>query len=135
MVAFYEASRVPHKFPRYKFGGSTPYAAIWPADRLAAIEAEQSGEFTSAAMILRGKRITLNMQSVRTGGIQVELRDERFRLIPGRTFAEADTLCGDHHAVQVSWNGNADVSDSLDHKVYLCFRLRAAKLFAVAAQK
>jgi hypothetical protein len=133
MLVFYDASRVPHKFPRHRFGGSTQYAAWWPADRLAALEAPGEGEFTTAALVLRGGRITLNMRAERTGGIRVELRDENFRAVPGRGFAHADNLYGDDPAATVTWNGNGDVSDLAGRKIYLRFRLRAARLFSVAS--
>jgi hypothetical protein len=135
MIVFYNTYRMPHKFPRHRFYSKTQYAAWWPADRLAAVEAPQGGEFTTAAMILRGNRILLNMSSERTGGIEVELRDEKFRPIPGRTFAEADTLCGDNTSATVTWKGESDVSSSLNQKLYLRVRLRAAKLFALSASK
>ena len=134
-MVFYDAHPMPHKFPRHKFGGSMQYAAWWPADRLAAIEAPQEGAFTSAAMNLRGNRIILNLQSDRTGGIQVELRDEKFRAIAGHTFADSDKLFGDEQTATATWNGKGDVSEYKDQKMYLCFRLRAAKLFSICANQ
>jgi hypothetical protein len=133
MVVFYDVSPRPHKFPRYGLEGSTQYAAWWPADRLAAIEATEQGDFATAPLILRGNRIVLNMRSERSGGIRVELRDERFRPVPGRTFADADSLFGDEQAATVTWNGNGDVSEYAGKKVYLLYRLSADKLFAMAA--
>jgi hypothetical protein len=134
MVVFYDTSRVPHKFPRHRFGGSTHYAAWWPADRLAGIEASGAGEFTTAAVMLRGNRIVVNMKTERTGGVQVELRDEKFRPVAGRTFADADNLFGDEPAATLTWNGNGDVRELAGRKIYLRFRLRAAKLFSIAAE-
>jgi hypothetical protein len=134
MLVFCEPHRFPHKFPRRDFpGGVEPQAMCWPADRLAAIESPERGEFTTLPMLLKGQRIVLNLQTDSTGGIEVELRDEHFSLIPGRTFADADTLAGDHTALTVSWKGNADVSGYSGREVYLQFRLRAAKLFSIAA--
>jgi hypothetical protein len=135
MVVFYDSSPKPHKFPRHRFGGSRHWSASWPADRLAAIEAPQDGEFTTAAVILRGNRIVLNMQSTRTGGIRVEVRDEKFRPIPGRTFADADLLFGDEQAATVTWNGDGDLGDCAGKTIHLCVRLRAAKLFSLASTK
>jgi len=37
MIVFYDAGKVPHKFPRHRFGGSTQYAAVWAADMALAI--------------------------------------------------------------------------------------------------
>jgi hypothetical protein len=84
-------------------------------------------------MTLRGSRIVVNLQTERTGGVRVELRDEKFRPIAGRTFAEADNVAGDDLAMGVTWNGKADVSDLVGRTIYLRFRMRAAKLFAIRA--
>ena len=135
MLIFHDANPLPHKFPRHRFGSSAQRAAWWPADRLAALEAPERGEFTTAAMTLRGTSIVLNMQSQRTGGIQVELRDEKFRPVAGRTFADCDTLYGDEQAATVTWKGSGDVSEHEGRKTYLRFRLRAASLFSVASAK
>jgi len=135
MVVFYDASRVPHKFPRHRFGGSTQYAAWWPADRLAGIEADGAGEFTIAAMTLRGNRIVLNMKSQRAGGICIEIRDEKFRAAPGRTFADADNLSGDNAAATATWNGQSDLRELAGRTIYLRVRMRAAKLFAITASE
>jgi hypothetical protein len=133
MIVFYDTNRFPHKFPRHGLQSSKTYAAVWPADRLAAIEAPQKGEFTTAAMTLRGNRVVLNMQAERTGGIEVELRDEKFRPVPGRAFADCDRLFADEQAAPVTWRGDGDVGAYAGNKIYLRFRLRAAKLFSVAS--
>jgi hypothetical protein len=133
LLVFCEGSRVPHKFPRHRFGGSRQFAAFWPEDRLAAIEAPEQGEFTTARLVLRGKRLLLNLESARTGGIDVELRDEQFRPVQGRTFADADRIWGDRTHAAVTWRGNADLNDLSGRSLYLRFRLRAAKLYSVFA--
>lgn len=133
MVFFYDAHRTPHKFPRHRFGGSKHFAAWWPADRLMAIEAPERGEFTLAPVKLAGTRLSLNMLSERTGQIRVEVRDEAFKVVPGRSFADCDPVIGDHPAATVSWKGNADLASHRGKTVYLSFQMRAAKLFALAA--
>ena len=70
---------------------------------------------------------------LRRFGIQVELRDEKFNPIPGRTFADADNLYGDDVAKTVTWNSEDDLNAYFNQPVHLRFRLRAAKLFAIAA--
>ena len=138
MIIFYEAFKLPHKFPRYRFrgmeeGSSEFFMAWWPADRMVALEAPEYGEFDTANFILRGDRLMLNMSSHRTGGVQVELRDESFNPIPGRTFADADLLVGDHMEIPITWGGKSDLSELRGKKVYLRFRMRTAKLFSIKA--
>jgi hypothetical protein len=135
MLVFYNVFGMPHKFPRHRFFARQDYVAVWPADRLAAIEAPDEGEFTTAPARLRGKRIVLNMQAHRTGGVRVELRDENFRVLPGHSFADADLLHDDAPRAAVTWKGNGDLTEYTDRTIYLCFRMRAAKLFSVAAAK
>ncbi|HIJ74050.1 MAG TPA: hypothetical protein HPP83_08105, partial [Candidatus Hydrogenedentes bacterium] len=96
-------------------------------------EAPEYGEFTTAHFRLRGNRLELNLSADRTGGVQIEVRDEQFNAIPGRTFAEADSLYGDHLATPATWHRESDLSAYRDQIIYLRFRLRAAKLFAIKA--
>lgn len=133
IVFFYDVHQTTHKFPRHRFGGSRHYAAYWPHGRLSAIVAEERGEFTLAPMELTGAQIVLNMQTDRAGSIQVELRDDKFRVIPGREFQSCDPLYGDHPHATVFWKGDSDVSSLKGKTIYLAFRMRSAKLYSVAA--
>lgn len=133
-LLFYNQHDLPHKFPRHRFASSTSRAAIWPADRLAALVAAGHGEFTTAPLVLRGDTITLNFQAPRSGGLEVELRDERFRIVPGHSFADCDPLHGDHLAAPVRWRGASGVSSWRGQAVYLRFRLRNARLFSLSAR-
>jgi hypothetical protein len=137
MFMVYGAWRVPHKFPRANTGGiANRYAdlcAQWPADRIVALEAEEFGEFASVPFTLRGNSIELNMLSDRTGGVKVEARDEKYEVIPGHSFADADVLYGDHAGVPVTWNGKSDLGAYRDKTIYLTFRLKSAKLYSIKA--
>ncbi len=132
-LLFYNQHDLPHKFPRHRFASSASRAAVWPADRLAALVAHGQGEFTTAPLLLRGDTIVLNFRSLRSGGLEVELRDERFRIVPGRSFADCDPLVGDHTAATVRWQGASDISPWRGQTVYLRFRLRHARLYSLAA--
>lgn len=74
-----------------------------------------------------------NLPSDRTGDIRVELRDDRFRLIPGRDFQSFYPLYGDLPSVKVSWKGDRDLKSHVGKTIYVSFRLRSAKLYSVAA--
>lgn len=137
MLVLYSAWRMPHKFPRFHLdkvkdsGGQL--VAWWPEDRLVALEAEQKGSFDTVDFILRGDRLLLNMATDRTGEVRIEVRDEEFKLIAGRSFADADPLYGDHAAIPVTWRGEDDLSAHRDQRIYLRFRLRGTKLFSIKA--
>ena len=133
MLVFCDVHSTPHKFPRYRFGGSDHCAAEWPADRLAGIEASEDGSFTTAPLRLDGDRAVINFRAARTGGVRVEARDESFRILDGRSFDACDPLFGDETSAPVTWRGDGDLSEFRGRTIYLRFRLRAAKLFSVSA--
>jgi hypothetical protein len=135
MMIFYEANEMPHKFPRHKLQGGGRGRAIWKRDRLAALEAPERGEFTTCFLKLEGNHILLNMQTARAGSIMVEVLDDQFGPIPGRTFAEADSLNGDGLAIPITWNGDSDMSEYRGRLIFLRFKMRAAKLFSLSASE
>jgi hypothetical protein len=134
MLCFMDTMVHPHKFPRYNFGKSYQRMVWWPADRLVGIEAESYGEFTTPPLKLEGQQILLNLVASRAGGVQVELRDTRFNVIPGHSFADADNLTGDQLSGQVTWHGNGALNQLRGKTIYLRFRLRSAELFSISAK-
>jgi hypothetical protein len=135
LMSLYTEWSMPHKFPRFRFQNSVQRVALWKEDRLAGIEAEDYGEFTTIPFRLKGRTLQLNLVSERTGGIQVEMRDEEFRPVPGKSFAEADTLFGDQASIPITWKGESDLSACQGKRVYLRFRMRAAKLYAISSRE
>jgi hypothetical protein len=75
------------------------------------------------------------MQTARAGGISVEVLDEKFSPIPGRTFAEADSLNGDGLGIPITWKGDSDMSEYRGKIIFLRFKMRAAKLFSLSASE
>lgn len=140
MLIVYEGSPMPHKFPRNTFSehdiqGGGPGIAWWKKDRLSALEAPERGEFTTCFLKLEGNKILLNMDVARAGEIRVEVFDEDFKRIPGRTFKEADVLFGDSTAMPVTWKGESDLSEYRGKNIFLRFKMRAAKLFSISASE
>jgi len=133
MMICYNANLMPHKFPRQVFQGGGWGVLSWKRDRLAALEAPERGEFTTCFLKLLRNRILLNMETERAGEIVVQAYDANFQPIEGRTFAEADALTGDGISVPVTWNGESDMQTYRDQIVYLRFKMRAAKLYAIHA--
>ena len=81
-------------------------------------------------MLFEGRKLHLNVQTKHAGYVQVEVADRTGRPLPGRSFAEADPISGDHLDRVVTWKGEADIERKPDQSVLLRFRLRAAGLFA-----
>jgi hypothetical protein len=124
-------NRMPHKFPRRALQSGANAVAAWLEDRLAGLEAAERGEFTTPFLKLNARKILLNLRTERAGFIQVQLHDQTFAPVAGHTFAQSDPLTGDDLSLPVTWNGRGDVSALRGQLVYLRFRLRAAKLFAI----
>ncbi|MHB0940078.1 MAG: hypothetical protein ACYC6A_27085 [Armatimonadota bacterium] len=129
----YSGCNRPLSYPKTAANACRLGCAWWPAERLAALEAPDRGEFTTVQLRLRGTRVLLNLQTERTGEARVEIRDSHFRPVAGRTFADGDSISGDHSWIPVTWRGDSDLTPLKGHAVYLRFRLRAAKVFAIKA--
>lgn len=125
----YMGFHVPHKYPRNIPMGAIAYA-WWPKGRLAALEAAESGSFSTLPLAFSGRRLLLNVQTLRVGQVLTEIADEKGQPLPGRSFSEADPITGDYFDVPVTWKGEADLGHETDQPVILRFRMRAAKLFA-----
>ena len=152
-VRFTEQSR-PHKYPRWKgiAQGRGGYA-WWPKDRLAAVVADQEGEFFTFKMKATGRQLRLNARIHGAGEIRVGIftanpnapdrpihwsggatvnpdDPDRPLLQVGRTVAECDPLTGDSANHLVTWQGNPDLKISEGEVIGLHFKMRAAELFA-----
>jgi hypothetical protein len=130
---------VPHKYPRFMPLGQIGFA-VWPAERLAAIESAGPGGFTTPQVIFQGGRLRLNVETQRAGGVQVEIAaaegapkpvpQAEGEAIPGFSFADCDSASGNLPDHTVSWRGQADLSFLAGQPVSLRFRLQAAKIYA-----
>ncbi len=121
----------PHKYPRNSLTMRSRVAyAQWTEGRLGALEASDSGSFTTLPLVFDGRRLSLNVQTKHAGHVLVEVADREGRPLPGRSFDEADPIAGDHLDRPVTWNGEPDLKKRPGQPVLLRFRLRAAKLFA-----
>ena len=121
----------PHKYPRnrHTFRGRVAYA-LWPRGRLAALEAVESGNFTTLPLVFEGRRLLLNVQTKRAGRVLVEVADREGHPLPGRSFDQADPVTGDHFDRPVTWKGESDLNRESDQPIMLRFRMRCARLFA-----
>lgn len=122
----------PHKYPRT---GEAPLGrpswAVWERSRIACIEAEGLGAFTTPCLVFNGCDLVLNHCTDPTGEILVQVVDAQGRLIPGLTFEDCTPCRGNRFEEKVTWVGSASLAKASGQKVKFMFRLRASKLFAL----
>ena len=125
----YTGYRHPHKYPRNPetFRRLNGYAT-WPAGRLGGLVASEQGSFTTPPLVSAGSAVELNLRTRAAGAVWVEVADRDGVPLPGRSFAEADPVTGDHLAHRLSWRGETGVN--LEQPRILRVRLQAAELFA-----
>ena len=122
----YDASNLPHKYPRGHMKSNTGYA-IWPKGRIVALEALEQGEFTTLPIDTKGgRKLLINVLTERVGSILVEVDG-----IPGRSFAEADPIIGDQYRKVVTWKGEDYLGYEQGKPIVLRFRMKQAKLFGL----
>ncbi|MBL8131462.1 MAG: hypothetical protein JNL42_06365 [Anaerolineae bacterium] len=139
VAAAYVGYSVPHKYPRSMVLGDVGLA-VWQAERLVALQADEIGQFTTPPLIFQGRELQLNLLTARAGygRVEVAAAEDPIRPVPtkagaafeGFSFADADPLWGDRQRATVTWKGQSDMSALAGKPIVLRFRLSAAKLFA-----
>lgn len=114
----------PHKHPRYERHMGAIALATWPKERLAALVADQDGEFFTIPLKADGQRLFLNFQTAANGYVQVGIQDKS-----GRSVDDCDLLDGDHLKKEVTWDGEP-MGIEPGESFTLHLRLRQAKLFS-----
>jgi hypothetical protein len=127
----YRGYNVPHKYPRRGPWRWEVGLAVWPHGRLVALEAPQQGQFATVALLPPGRRLRLNARTLRTGSVAVEVARLDGTPIPGRGFADARPIVGDHAGAVATWSGTDDLGHEEGAPVMLRFRLRQAQLFGL----
>lgn len=127
----YEGYPHPHKYPRNRltFRHGQGYA-VWPAERLAALETEQDGHFRTLPLVAGGQRLRLNAAVKAAGHILVEVADRQGKALPGHSFDDAVPVLGDARDHRVAWRGGAQLPVVPGQSFSLRFRLRCARLYA-----
>jgi len=127
----------PHKFPRNKYtmGSHRLAYAVWPRERLAALEAPERGGFATVPLRFSGRRLRLNMRTKRAGEVRVEVATSGpdgggEAVLPGRGFDDCRPIVGDELNHIVQWKDGEDLGHVEGQAITLRFRLRAAELFA-----
>lgn len=115
----------PHKFPRYERHMGRIGLAVWPRERLVALEADEDGEFFTVPLAAKGERLLLNFETKRNGYVKVAVDNGK-----GRTIEACDPLLGDQSKRPVTWKGQSTIGVAPGRPFTLQFKLRAAKLYS-----
>ena len=115
----------PHKYPRWP-GVIAPKVgwACWPKGRLAALVADEEGQFCTFGVKITGRQLRLNAKVRRAGEIRVGLTG----LAP-RSVSRCDPIVGDNLAHTVTWQGASTLGKKPGETETLHFKLRAAELY------
>lgn len=103
--------------------------ALWDDARLAGIQADEEGQFTTNAFLFGGKRLELNARTIRAGSVEVELR-EKGKHIPGFSFEDFAPLSGNQVWTNLQWKGQDSLKPLRGKYLEMVIRLRTAKVFA-----
>jgi hypothetical protein len=126
----YKGYNLPHKYPR---GDMELYAgyAVWPKGRIVGVVADESGEFSTVAILPPGRTLKINALTKRAGGIRVELARANDETIPGRSFDDCDPVQGDAFWQTVKWGGESDPKTPEGEGLVIRFRMDRAQLFGI----
>jgi len=137
----YKGYNLPHKYPRGYLKLFAGYM-VWPKGRIVAVEAKETGEFSTVGIMPPGRTLKINAITKRAGGILVELArlnpkrtDEEMNgieeVIPGHSFNDCKPFQGDQFWTPVTWNGQTDMGFQEAECVIIRFKMDRAKLFGI----
>jgi hypothetical protein len=121
----YSGVNRPHKYPRWPsvIQGNAGWA-WWPKGRLAALVADQEGQFNTFGIPVTGQKLQLNAKVHPGGEIRVGLHGPE-----GHSPGDCDPITGHSPAHPVTWHGDASLKADAGATISLRFQLRAAELF------
>jgi len=125
VVSPYVGYIYPHKFPRYERHMGRIGLAAWKKHRIAAVVADEEGEFVTGPLSAKGTSLLLNFQTRRNGWIKVSVEGKS-----SRSLDNCDRLFGDQIQKQVTWKGDGNLGISPGEDFALRFHLRAARLYS-----
>lgn len=126
----YKGYNLPHKYPRGHMELHAGYA-IWRKGRIIAVEAEETGEFSTVAVLPPGRTLKINALTSRAGGIRIELAGIDDQPLPGRSFTDCDIVQGDQFWHTVTWRGQSELGVAKGEGVVIRFQMDRAKLFGI----
>lgn len=120
----------PHKYPRGQLVFDVGYAA-WPNGRLVAVDAPETGQFTTVAFFPPEKRMRINAKTREGGSVLVEIAEITGKPIDGRTFAKCAPIVGDGPALRVRWEGTDMIGANDRQPIIVRIKLTSAELFSI----
>jgi len=126
----YDGYVYPHKYPRWGDHMGKIGLAGWKKERLAAVIADEVGQFTTRPLTSQGTKLLLNFQTKRDGYVKVSIEGKDNAPIASRTVALCDPLFGDEIKKQVTWKGESDIAIKPGESFILHFELREARLYS-----
>jgi hypothetical protein len=90
----------------------------------------KGGWLQTPAVVFRGKRLRLNIDTGAMGTAFVQLEDAEGKPVPGFSFADCEEVAGNLIDQAVYWKGSPDVSTLAGKPVRIRFKLKRAKLYS-----
>jgi len=126
----YTGYAFPHKYPRGAWSYRPGYA-VWPKGRLVAVEAVETGEFSTVSFFPPGRKLRINALTRRAGSIRVAVTRRFGDYLPGRSFDDAVPFVGDQAWTPIRWKTGDELPSRPGEPIALCFRLDRARLYGV----
>jgi hypothetical protein len=124
----YTGYAFPHKYPRGAWSYRPGYA-IWPKGRLVAVEAAETGEFSTVGLMPPGGKLRINALAQRAGSVSVAITRRDGTPLPGRGFDDAVPVFGDAYRIPVRWKSSGEIGAKPGEPICLKFRLDRARLY------
>jgi len=107
------------------------FRAVQRRDGFVSADAGYAGGFLlTPALVHRGTRLELNVDTSAAGVARVAIEDREGKPLPGYAAEDCDPISGNFVRKTVSWHGRDDLGALAGRPVRLRFVMRSAKLFA-----
>lgn len=90
------------------------------------------GTFSTRPLAIHGKKLTVNYNAGKHGGVQVQVSDFHRNPLPGFSFKDCVILTGDQIHGPVRWNGDKSIANlPVKERVRIDFRFIDARIYAL----
>src|SRR5207237_710421 len=105
--------------------------AVWPHGRLVALEAPETGSFTTLAVLAPGRKLFINALTRRAGQITIEAADLEGKTLADHAFDDCAAIIGDQPHAPVKWKHAEDLGVEPNQPIVLRFRMSKAKIYSL----
>jgi hypothetical protein len=88
------------------------------------------GELITKPITFKGKQLTVNYATTKSGNLRVELQDAGGNAIDGFRLADCNAITGDEIDQTVKWQGKTDVSSLSGKAIRICFAVKDGDLYS-----